>query len=191
LGYQAGYNVTTGNNNIEIGNLGTTNDNNTICIGTQGIQTNTSIAGIFGATAAGGVPVYVTCSGQLGTVSSSARFKMDIQSMNGASEVLLSLRPVTFRYKSDIDPHGTPQFGLVAEDVAKVDPDLVARDDKHQIYTVRYEAVNAMLLDEFLKEHRKVEEQGVENETLKAKVGSLEKKMEELQTLVNQLATRK
>jgi len=137
------------------------------------------------------VPVYVTSTGQLGTLTSSARFKTDIQSMNNASEVLLSLHPVTFHYKSDIDPHGIPQFGLVAEDVAKVDPDLVARDDKHRIYTVRYEAVNAMLLNEFLKEHRKVEEQGVENETLRAKVGSLEKKMDELQALVNQLAAQR
>ena len=183
-GYQAGYNIITGNNNIEIGNVGTTNDNNTIYIGTQGVQTNTSIAGIFGATTASGVPVYVTSSGQLGTLTSSARFKQDIQSMNNASEVLLSLHPVTFHYKSEIDPQAIPQFGLVAEEVEKVAPDLVAHDDKGKIYTVRYEAVNAMLLNEFLKQHHQVEEQNTEIETLKQSVT-------ELKQLVQTLADRK
>jgi hypothetical protein len=79
--------------------------------------------------------------------------------MDKASEAILALQPVTFRYKKSIDPHGVPQFGLVAEEVAKVNPDLVARDAKGEVYTVRYEAVNAMLLNEFLKEHRKNEEQ--------------------------------
>ena len=74
--------------------------------------------------------------------------------MDKASEAILALKPVTFRYKKELDPNGIPQFGLVAEDVAKVNPDLVARDAKGELYTVRYEAVNAMLLNEFLKEHR-------------------------------------
>jgi hypothetical protein len=101
--------------------------------------------------------------------------------------VLLALKPVTFRYKSDIDPNGLPQFGLIAEDVDKVDPDLVVHDDQKQIYTVRYEAVNAMLLNEFLKQHRKVEQQNAEIQTLKeklAKVDSLEKQLQELQALL-------
>jgi hypothetical protein len=97
-------------------------------------------------------------NGQLGTVTSSKRFKDAIKPMAEASEALLNLEPVTFRYKKDLDPAGIPQFGLVAEDVAKVDPELVARDEEGKPYTVRYEAVNAMLLNEFLKEHRKVEE---------------------------------
>jgi hypothetical protein len=104
--------------------------------------------------------------------------------MNNASEVLLSLHPVTFRYKSEIDPQGIPQFGLVAEDVEKVDPDLVARDDKHQVYTVRYEAVNAMLLNEFLKQHHQVQEQNTEIESLKQSVADLKQ-------LVQALAARK
>jgi len=79
--------------------------------------------------------------------------------MDKASEAILTLKPVTFRYKHDLDPDGIPQFGLVAEQVARVNPDLVARDETGKPYTVRYEAVNAMLLNEFLKEHRKVEEQ--------------------------------
>src|SRR5439155_25670262 len=99
-------------------------------------------------------------SGQLGLLSSSERFKDGIEPMGNASEALLSLRPVTFRYKKNIDPKGAPQFGLVAEDVEKVNPDLVVRDAKGKVFTVRYEAVNAMLLNEFLKEHQKVEEQG-------------------------------
>ena len=102
--------------------------------------------------------VYVNSDGQLGTATSSARFKQDIHSMDKASDVLLALRPVTFRYKPEIDPQGLPQFGLVAEEVAKVDPDLVARDAQGELYSVRYEAVNAMLLNEFLKEHRKMQE---------------------------------
>jgi hypothetical protein len=184
LGYQAGYTITNGSNNIDIGNVGTPSDNNTILIGAQGTQTNTAIAGIYGATAASGVPVYVTTSGQLGTLTSSARFKQNIRSMNDASDVLLALHPVMFQYKPGIDPQGIPQFGLVAEEVDKVDPDLVARDDKNQIYTVRYEAVNAMLLNEFQKEHRKVEAQNSEIENLKQNVA-------ELKQLVQTLAVKK
>ena len=101
----------------------------------------------------------VNSSGQLGVAVSSERFKDEIKPMDKASEAILALQPVTFRYKKSIDPDGVPQFGLVAEEVAKVNPDLVARDAKGEVYTVRYEAVNAMLLNEFLKEHHKNEEQ--------------------------------
>src|SRR5205823_10384719 len=98
-------------------------------------------------------------NGHLGTVVSSARFKDQIKAMDQVSEAILALKPVTFRYKHDLDPAGIPQFGLVAEEVAKVNPDLVARDEQGKPYTARYEAVNAMLLNEFLKEHRKGQEQ--------------------------------
>ena len=101
----------------------------------------------------------IDTSGHLGTVVSSERFKDAIKPMDKASEAILALRPVTFRYKHELDPEGIPQFGLVAEQVEKVNPDLVARDEQGKSYTVRYEAVNAMLLNEFLKEHRKVEQQ--------------------------------
>ena len=123
------------------------------------MQTNTYIAGINGVTVAGGVGVIVDNNGHLGTVVSSERFKDEIKPMDKASEAILALQPVTFRYKHELDPEGIPQFGLVAEQVEKVNPDLVARDEQGKVYTVRYEAVNAMLLNEFLKEHRKVEEQ--------------------------------
>src|SRR6266853_3452747 len=159
LGASAGTNLRTGNKNIDIGNAGVTDESNTIRIGNVANQSATFIAGISGATVAGGVGVIVDSSGHLGTVVSSQRFKDSIKPMDKASEAILALKPVTFRYKPELDPEGIPQFGLVAEDVEKVNPDLVARDEHGKPYTVRYEAVNAMLLNEFLKEHRKVQEQ--------------------------------
>jgi Chaperone of endosialidase len=157
LGNQAGKNLTFGSRNIDIGNGGVTGESNTIRIGN--VQTATYIVGISGQTATGGAAVFVASDGKLGTLTSSRRFKKDIADMDAASEALLALRPVTFRYKPELDKAGVPQYGLVAEEVAEVNPDLVLRDEKGEIYTVRYEAVNAMLLNEFLKEHRKVEEQ--------------------------------
>jgi hypothetical protein len=159
LGAGAGLSLTTGNYNINIGYAvsGPAGEANTTRIGDSN-QTKTFISGISGVTATSGVAVYVNSSGQLGTLTSSARFKEEIKPMDQASEAILGLTPVTFRYKHDIDPDGIPQFGLVAEEVAKVNPDLVAKDAEGKVYTVRYEAVNAMLLNEFLKEHRKVQE---------------------------------
>jgi hypothetical protein len=158
LGFQAGQNLTTGDNNIDIGNVGVANESGIIRIGTTGTQTATFIAGIRGVPISGGTEVGVNSSGQLGVRASSARYKDAIKPMDKASEAILALKPVTFRYKHKLDPKGIPQFGLVAEDVEKVNPDLVARDDEGKPYTVRYEAVNAMLLNEFLKEHAKVEQ---------------------------------
>src|SRR5207253_2681524 len=158
LGAGAGLNLTTGNNNIDIGNVGVAGESTTIRIGAQGTQTKTFIAGIS-VTGVMGTAVKINSSGQLGVAPSSARFKQEIQSMDKASDVLLALRPVTFRYKPEIDPEGIQQFGLVAEQVEKINPDLVAHDADGKPYTVRYEAVNAMLLNEFLKEHRRIEEQ--------------------------------
>src|SRR6266550_7285731 len=156
LGDSAGFDLTTGDNNIDIGNLGVVAESNTIRIGTVGTQTRAFIAGISGTAVSGGMPVRVNASGKLGTAPSSQRFKEAIKPMEKASEAILALKPVTFRYKQEIDPDRIPQFGLVAEQVEKVNPDLVARDEQGKPYTVRYEAVNAMLLNEFLKEHRKV-----------------------------------
>ena len=190
LGYFAGYNVGSGNDNIHIANSGFSGDDSTIRIGAQSTQTKTFIAGIYGATAASGVPVYVNSSGQLGTLTSSARFKTDIQSMGDASDTLLALHPVTYKYKPEIDPQGLPQFGLVAEEVEKVNPALVAHDQDGKIYTVRYEAVNAMLLNEFLKQHQTVAEQKAEIDKLKneaAKVTSLESRLAGLEKLVRAL----
>jgi len=159
LGTNAGVNLTDGVFNIDIGGevVGVAGESNTIRIGTQGTQTKTFIAGISGASGTG-TPVIINANGRLGTVPSSARFKEEIKPMDKASEAILALKPVMFRYKKEVDGERTPQFGLVAEQVEKVNPDLVARDDEGKPYTVRYEAVNAMLLNEFLKEHRKVQE---------------------------------
>ena len=158
LGTSAGSNL-NGDNNIDIGNVGLAEESDVIRIGTADTHANAYIACISGATVAGGVGVIIDSQGHLGTVVSSERFKDNVKPMDNASEVILELQPVTFHYKHDLDPIGIPQFGLVAEQVEKVNPDLVARDDKGRPYSVRYEAVNAMLLNEFLKEHRKVREQ--------------------------------
>jgi len=167
LGYGAGYDLTTGGNNIDIGNLGVATEANTIRIGnpvavvypdgmTHAAQTRTYIAGVTTAVT-GSTVVVNTTTHQIGVMTSSARFKDEIKTMDHASEAIFALKPVTFHYKKDLDPDATPQFGLVAEEVQKVNPDLVVRDADGKPYTVRYEAVNAMLLNEFLKEHRKVE----------------------------------
>ena len=151
---------------------------NTIRIGKSGTQKKTFIAGIRGVTVSSGVGVIVGSSGQLGTVVSSARFKEAIKPMDKASEAILALKPVTFRYKEELDPNKIPQFGLVAEEVEKVNPDLVARDEEGKVMTVRYEAVNAMLLNEFLKEHRKVQQLEKQIEALTATVRKLSDQLE-------------
>jgi hypothetical protein len=157
VGFFAGKDLVTGSNNIYIGNQGMDPESDTIWIGDT--QTATFIAGIKNVTLAMGAPVVIdTATGQLGIQSSSAHFKEQIRPMDKASETILALKPVSFRYKKGIDPKGIPQFGLVAEEVEKVNPDLIIRDQEGKPYTVRYEAVNAMLLNEFLKEHRKVQE---------------------------------
>jgi Chaperone of endosialidase len=158
LGAGAGSALTTGDNNICIGHnvTGVAGDADTIRIGNVN-TTTTFVRGISG-TAVTGTPVVVNGNGQLGVTPSSKRFKDEIKPMEKASEVLLALKPVTFRYKKEIDPAGTSQFGLVAEEVEKVNRDLVVHDKKGKPYSVRYEQVNAMLLNEFLKEHRTVQE---------------------------------
>jgi hypothetical protein len=107
--------------------------------------------------------------------------------MSKASESILSLQPVTFHYRKDLDPQAIPQFGLVAEQVEKVNPDLVARDDQGKPYTVRYEVVNAMLLNEFLKEHRKVEEQGQKEREQGSQLAKQDRRVQELEATVTQL----
>jgi trimeric autotransporter adhesin len=157
IGFAAGIGLTTGSHNIAIAAAGQAGESGTMRVGDSPDITRTFIAGIRGVTV-NGSPVVVGAGGQLGVVASSQQFKDDIKPMDKASEVILALKPVTFRYKHDLDPAGVSQFGLVAEEVEKVNPDLVARDDHGKPYTVRYDAVNAMLLNEFLKEHREVAE---------------------------------
>ena len=165
IGINALYFNTMGSSNVALGiNAGTdvTTANNVICIGADEHGANLSnscfIGNIRGVTTANAdaIPVLIDSAGQLGTMSSSRRFKHEIKPMDKASEAILAFKPVTFHYKSDNT--STPQFGLVAEEVADINPDLVVRDEKGEIYTVRYDAVNAMLLNEFLKEHKKVQE---------------------------------
>ena len=162
VGFEAGY-FTTGSQNIAIGNTGIdggAGESHTIRIGTSGTHTATYIAGIAGQTVGtGGSTCYVDNAGKLGVYPSARRFETNVADMAGASEAILALRPVTFHYKPELDKSGIPQFGLIAEEVAAVNPDLVTHDAKGDIYTVRYEAVNVMLLNEFLKEHRRIEEQ--------------------------------
>ena len=151
LGQRAGSNQTTGSNNVYIG------------AGMSGVAGESDacyIKSIFMQTSASGIPVLIDSNNKLGTTTSSKRFKEDIKPIGNASEAILALRPVSFRYKKDIDPLGIPEFGLVAEEVEKVNPALVIRDPEGRPYTVRYEQVNAMLLNEFLKEHKMVQEQG-------------------------------
>src|SRR5262249_32247669 len=153
---------------IDIGNLGIAGEANTIRIGTVGTQTSTYIAGIMGKPSPMGMPVFINANGQLGSAPSSARFKDEIKPMDKASETILALKPVSFHYKKEIDPDRTPQFGLVAEQVEKVNPDLVLRDADGKPYTVRYDAVNAMLLNEFLKARRQIDAQQKQIDALTA-----------------------
>jgi hypothetical protein len=183
LGYFAGGNVVNGMNDIfigNIGNLGGNLDQDTIRIGTQVTATDfhgfvhnphvaTYIAGISDA-GVSGAPVLVSADGQLGIALSAARFKEAIKPIDTASEAIFALNPVTFRYKEQFDSKRVQQFGLVAEEVEKVNPDLVRRDRDGKLQTVRYDAVNAMLLNEFLKEHKTVQE-------LKANLGQQQKEI--------------
>ena len=153
----------SGSNNVALGNsagLQATGDNNVYIgynmEGDPGESNACYIRSIFGQTSVSGMPVLINGSNKLGTTTSSKRFKEDIKPMGEASEVLFALKPVTFHYKKEIDPVGTSQLGLVAEDVEKVNPDLIVRDKEGKPYSVRYEQVNAMLLNEFLKEHATV-----------------------------------
>ena len=161
------------------------NSHDVICIGSPGAEVNDScfIGNIRGVTTDlnDAVAVLIDSAGQLGTMSSSQRFKKDIKPMETTSDSILSLKPVTFHYKSD--KSNTPQFGLIAEEVAKVNPSLVVHDKDGQIYTVRYEAVNAMLLNEFLKEHKKVQD-------LEGTVAQQQKGMEVLTAQVREQAAQ-
>jgi Chaperone of endosialidase len=179
LGLNAGVSLTIGSNNIDIGSFGAAGESNTIRIGSA--QVRTFIKGISGAVVSG-APVVVNAGGQLGVAASSERFKDEIKPMEKASEVILALKPVTFRYKKEIDPDSTPQFGLLAEEVEKVNPALVTRDADGKVYTVRYEQVNAMLLNEFLKEHRRVERQECKIQEQETTIAQLKREMETVVT---------
>ena len=195
IGWHCGGGVgADGSDNIYIGATagrpGGGAENGALRIGDPGFVTGAWIAGIFGATSTGGSAVFVNATGKLGTLTSSARFKDDIKPMNKASESLFALNPVTFHYKKAIDANGTPQFGLVAEEVAKVNPDLVINDPNGKPYTVRYEAVNAMLLNEFLKEHRTVQELKVTAEKQQTTIALQENQIKALTASLREQATQ-
>jgi hypothetical protein len=200
IGVSALSNNISGSTNIALGfEAGTavTTADNVICIGAnltgEDVSNSCYIANIFNQTSSGGSPVFVNSSGKLGVSTSSRRFKEEIKPMDKASDVLFALKPVAFRYKKEIDPAGTPQLGLVAEDVEQVNPDLVVRDKEGRPYSVRYDQVNAMLLNEFLKEHRKVEEQAAIITELKSTVAqqqkSFQSKLAEQETQIEALAS--
>jgi len=195
IGDQALFNNTTGIFNTALGTqagTGVTTADNVICIGHNGqnVPNSCFIGNIRGVTTAqpDAIPVVIDSLGQLGTTSSSRRFKKEIKTMDKASEAILALKPVTFHYKSD--KTGTPQFGLIAEEVAEVNPDLVARDKDGEIYTVRYDQINAMLLNEFLKEHKKVEAQQVAMTELKSTVALQQKGMEVMRAQLKEQAAQ-
>jgi uncharacterized coiled-coil protein SlyX len=185
LGREAGGSLTIGDNNIDIGYnvVGVAGESNTIRIGNTDI-TDTFIRGISGTAVTSGATVLVASNGHLGTLISSKRFKEEIKPMDKTSEALFSLKPVTFHYKKELDPARTQQFGLVAEDVEKVNPDLVVRDEHGKVNSVRYEQVNAMLLNEFLKEHRQVQEQHATIVQLKANAAKQDATVAQLKSTV-------
>ena len=205
VGWRTGNILTTGDGNTFIGSLAGSTEgpdvSNVICLGESG-DTNGGeqsdnrcyIGQIFGITTGNvGSPVLIDFDGQLGTISSSRRFKKDIKPMDQASEAILALKPVTFHYKDRRDgkkAQETPEFGLIAEDVAEVNPDLVVNDKNGEIYSVRYEVVNVMLLNEFLKEHKKVEEQQASIADLKSTVALQQKGMEVLTAQLKEQAAQ-
>jgi hypothetical protein len=176
LGYQAGISIHTADNVIAIRASG------------EDVSNSCYIGQIFGSTSPGGTAVFVNGVGKLGTATSSRRFKDDIKPMDKASEALFALKPVSFHYKKEIDPGGTAQFGLVAEEVEQVNPDLVVRDTQGKTYSVRYEAINSMLLNEFLKEHKKVEKLET---TLEAVNARLEEQAAQIQKVSAQVDATK
>jgi hypothetical protein len=171
IGPSAGVNLTTGNNNIVIGNVGVAGESGRIRIGNT--QSETFIAGINGNVTAGGVAVLVNASGELGTSVSSRRFKEDIRHMGEASERLYDLEPVTFRYKEEMTGPGPRprEYGLVAEEVAQVLPELVVLDEDGRPYTVRYDQLTPMLVNELQRLRRELERHAAELDRLRRRLG--------------------
>jgi hypothetical protein len=181
IGNDAGANVTSTSNNIEIANLGSAGDSGTIRIGTAGTQTSAFIAGIQGVITGNNnaVPVLIDSNGQLGTTSSSRRYKEDIQDMGNTSSGLLRLRPVTFRYKKPFADGSQPvQYGLIAEEVAEVYPDLVARSADGQIETVKYQVLDSMLLNELQKQNTTIAAQKEQIRSLEERLARVEAALE-------------
>jgi trimeric autotransporter adhesin len=212
IGLQALLSNTTGSSNVAIGNNALSNNtegadntavgfnagasvttaSNVICIGAfgQNVDNSCFIANIFDATSASGIGVFVNSSGQLGTTTSSLRFKEKIEPMNQNSEALFALKPVTFRYKKEIDQVGIRQFGLVAEEVEKLNPDLVVRDKEGKPYSVRYDQINAMLLNEFLKEHNAFLEERSKVQQLEAALEAVNARLKEQDARIEKVSAQ-
>lgn len=172
IGYEAGYQLTTGNNNIYIGSQGAASDGGVIRIGASGSQASTYVAGISGVNVTGAT-VVVNSSGQLGVATSSVRFKEDVEDMGGASDGLMLLRPVTFRYKQPLENGTKPlQYGLVAEEVAKIYPGLAVYDSDGKIISIQFHELPALLLNELQKQHKTIED-------LRARIAALESLVKE------------
>ena len=189
VGYSAGTNLSSGINNIDIGNQGTAGDTNTIRIGST--ATKTYLAGVFGSlTAASGISVFVDANGQLGTVSSSARFKQDIDNIGKSSEDIYKLRPVTFRYKEQV-LHGdrSYQYGLIAEEVEQVNPLLVSHSPDGSIYTVKYQLLTPLMLHEIQKEHAENKRQADLLEQQEVRIKNLEQENNKINTLQQEITT--
>jgi hypothetical protein len=195
VGFNALLHDTTGFGNVAVGydaGMNVTTASGVICIGTNGANVSSGcfIGNIRAAETANNdaIPVLIDSAGQLGTISSSRRYKREIKPMNKASEVILALKPATFHYKSD--KTNRPEFGLIAEQVAEINPDLVVRDENGEIYTVRYDAVNAMLLNEFLKEYRKVELQDRKAQTQQKEIDALKAELREQKSLIQKVSAQ-
>jgi hypothetical protein len=189
LGEGAGLSLNGGeNHDIYIANPGTAGESGTIRIGEAGFQTVTFIAGISGATSASGVNVFVNSAGQLGTATSSRRFKQDIADLGAESDILMKLRPVAFYYKSELDSTHTRQYGLVAEEVAQVAPGLVVLDQDGKPQTVRYHFVNAMLLNEVQKQRRLIEAQEKQLADQQEQIAALQQQMKGLMLRLTAMA---
>jgi hypothetical protein len=185
VGLSAGRNITNGSNNIDIGNSAPGNESNTIRIGTTGRQTAAFLAGVDGVTVASGTQVFIDSAGQLGTLTSSVRFKDDVADMGEASRDLMKLRPVTFHYKAAVDKGShLLQYGLIAEEVAKVYPDLVQYDDQGKPFTVRYHLINVMLLNELQKQHGRAEDLQSQVAEQKGRLEQQEARLERLEALL-------
>ena len=205
VGWRAGDGLTTGDGNTFLGSQAGRNEgpdvDNVICVGTFGdtqpagqvTPNRCYIGNIVGVTTGGpapSVPVIIDQDGQLGTVVSSARFKKDIKPMDQTSEAILKLKPVTFHYKNKDKNDATPEFGLIAEDVEQVNRDLVVYGKDGKVLSVRYDAVDVMLLNEFLKEHKKVEVQQASIADLKSTVALQQKEMQVLTAQLKEQAAQ-
>jgi trimeric autotransporter adhesin len=181
VGFQAGILATSGSHNVYIGSG---------MSGVAGESNACYIASIFGQTSTNGMPVFINSNNKLGTTTSSKRFKDEVKPMDKASETIFALKPVTFRYKKDLDPEGIPQFGLVAEEVQDVNPALVVRDKEGKPYSVRYDQVNAMLLNEFLKEHKSFLEEQRKVQKLEAALAAVNQRLKEQEAKIEKVSAQ-